>query len=120
VGRTGGVLRVGFWTGSGSSIAMDRIAATLSGGNTTQAVGTLGGDEFALSKIFIALDVTKASPGYAAQIDATLADLRASERIDENAPILYPGEKEYQTRLDNLANGVPVNDEVWKNILSLR
>ena len=69
---------------------------------------------------FIALDLEQTCPDKDAVIAEMLADLKASERIDEQAPILYPGEKEYQTRLDNLANGVPVVDSVWETILSLQ
>lgn len=118
--KTWRVLPIGFWKGSGFSIVMDLIAASLADGNTTCRVGKLSEDEYALSQVFVAIDVTQANPGYAALVEETLADLKASERIDEASPILYPGEKEYQTRLDNLANGVPVNDEVWEKILSLR
>ena len=118
--KTWRVLPIGFWKGSGFSIAMDLIAACLSNGNTTHRVGQLSEDEYGLSQVFIALDVDKACPDKDAVIAEMLADLKASERIDENAPILYPGEKEYQTRLDNLANGVPVVDSVWETILSLQ
>ncbi len=117
--KTWRVLPIGFWKGSGFSIAMDLIAACLSDGNTTCKVGQLSEDEYSLSQVFIALDVTKATPGYADLVAETVADIRASERIDEGSPILYPGEKEYQTRLDNLANGVPVEDSVWNTIINL-
>ena len=118
--KTWRVLPIGFWKGSGFSIVMDLIAACLSDGNTTMQVGQLSEDEYALSQVFIAFDVEQTCPDRDALVAEVLANLRASERIDENAPILYPGEKEYQTRLDNLANGVPVNDAVWEQILSLQ
>lgn len=118
--KTWRVLPIGFWKGSGFSIAMDLIAACLSEGNTTCRVGQLSEDEYALSQIFIAFDVEKANPAKDTLIAEMLDNLKASERIDENSPILYPGEKEYQTRLDNLANGIPVVDSVWETILSLQ
>lgn len=116
--KTWRVLPIGFWKGSGFSVTMDLIAACLSGGNTTCRVGKLGEDEYALSQMFIAFDVARANPGYAELVQETLADIKASDRVDENTEILYPGEKEYRTRLDNLANGIPVNDGVWAQILA--
>jgi 3-dehydro-L-gulonate 2-dehydrogenase len=118
--KTWRVLPIGFWKGSGFSIAMDLIAACLSDGNTTYRVGCLSDDEYALSQVFIAFDIEKTSPDHDVLIAEMLDNLKASERIDENVPILYPGEKEYMTRLDNLANGIPVIDEVWNTILSMK
>ena len=87
-------------------------------GNTTYRVGQLSEDEFALSQVLIAIDVQHISPDASTLIDETIADIKASERIDGGAEILYPGEKEYLTRLDNLEKGIPVNDEIWVKILN--
>jgi len=117
--KTWRVLPIGFWKGSGFSIAMDLIAACLSDGNSTYKVGCIGEDEYALSQVLIAIDLSKTIADSEALINEVLANVKESERINENAEILYPGEKEYQTRCDNIKNGIPVNDEVWNKILSL-
>jgi LDH2 family malate/lactate/ureidoglycolate dehydrogenase len=33
--------------------------------------------------------------------------------------VRYPGERDVKTRRENLANGIPVNDEVWARITRL-
>lgn len=117
--KTWRVLPIGFWKGSGFSIAMDLIAACLSDGNSTYHVGRLSEDEYALSQVLIAIDVQKTAADPDRIVEEVITDIKGSERTNENAEILYPGEKEYRTRLDNLENGIPVNDQVWAKILSL-
>lgn len=117
--KTWRVLPIGFWKGSGFSVAMDLIAACLSDGNTTYRVGRLGEDEYALSQVLIAIDMQKTTVNSDRIIGETIADIKGSVRMNEGTEILYPGEKEYRTRLDNQKNGIPVNDEVWAQILSL-
>lgn len=117
--KTWRVLPIGFWKGSGFSIAMDLIAACLSDGNTTCRVGRLGEDEYALSQVLIAIDMQKTTANSDRIIHEVIADIKGSVRMNEGTEILYPGEKEYRTRLDNQKNGIPVNDEVWAQILAL-
>lgn len=116
--KTWRVLPIGYWKGSGFSIALDLIAGCLSKGNTTFRVGQLGEDEYALSQIFIAIDIQHIAPECSTIIEETIADIKNSERTNEREKILYPGEKEYLTRLDNLEKGIPVNDEIWDKILN--
>jgi len=116
--KTWRVLPIGYWKGSGFSVLMDLIAACLSDGNSTYKVGCLSEDEYALSQVMIAIDMKKTIHEPEALINEVLGDIKASDRIDATKEILYPGEKEYMTRLDNLANGIPVNDEVWNQIIS--
>lgn len=117
--KTWRVLPIGYWKGSGFSVLLDLIAAILSDGNTTCNVGELGEDEYALSQVLIAIDVNKATDRAKQIVDTVISDIKASEKMNEGQDILYPGEKEYETRLDNLANGIPVNDQVWKQINEL-
>lgn len=117
--KTWRVLPIGYWKGSGFSIMMDMIAACLSGGNTTSDVGKLSEDEYALSQIFIAIDMEKASGNPQETIDLVISDIKASERVNPEQEILYPNEKENRTRKDNLEHGIPVEDEVWNQLQAL-
>ncbi len=119
--KTGRVLPIGFWKGSGLSIAFDLIAAVLSGGNTVKDIGALE-DEHQLSQIFIAVDPTKMSTkGFADQvINETLDYIKNSEPVNDEGQIFYPGEREYTTRIKNRAEGIPVIDEVWEKIQALK
>jgi 3-dehydro-L-gulonate 2-dehydrogenase len=117
--KTWRVLPIGYWKGSGFSIVMDMIAACLSNGNTTCQVGKLSEDEYALSQIFIAINISGVCANSQAVIQSVIDDIKASERVDSAQEILYPNEKENAVRQDNLKNGIPVNDTVWKQIHNL-
>jgi 3-dehydro-L-gulonate 2-dehydrogenase len=113
------VLPIGYWKGSGFSILLDLIAACLSDGNSTYRVGQLGEDEYAVSQVFIALDVKRITPENGRLVDEVIQNVKESVRVDDEKEILYPNEREYQTRLDNMANGIPVNEDIWRQILAM-
>ena len=52
-------------------------------------------------------------------VDEILTDIKASQPAETGGEVFYPGEIELNTRQENLANGIPVIDEVWQTILSL-
>jgi len=116
--KTWRVLPIGFWKGSGLSIALDLIAAVLSGGNSTTAIGKNCKDEYGLSQILIAIDPTHMNSITITDniINEVVDDIKNSEKSDENGKIFYPGEMEINTRRDNLANGIPVVEDIWKTI----
>lgn len=119
--QTWRVLPMGYWKGSGLSIVLDLLATMLSGGKSVYEVGKLGGDEYGVSQVFIAMDVKHLSdPDWAEQaIDATLADIKQSERDDPDTEIRYPGERELRTRAESLAQGVVIDEAVWEKIRAL-
>lgn len=115
------VLPIGFWKGSGFSIVLDLVAATLAEGNSTHRVGKLGGDEYALSQMFIAIDVKRAtSEQYIEELmNETIADIKQSVPVSEQTRIMYPGEPELTVRRANLADGIEVEDSVWQTITTM-
>ena len=119
--KTGRVLPIGFWKGSGLSIALDLIAAVLSGGNTVKEIGDLE-VESQLSQIFVAVDPSRMNTAEFMDtlIHETLDYIKESEPATEKGEILYPGERTYRTRLKNMEEGIPVIDAVWDKILSLK
>ncbi len=121
IAKTWRVLPIGYWKGSSMSIVMDLIAAVLSGGRSTMKVGELGADEYSLSQMFIAVDASRIAGEefMASAINEVLENIKGSERVDPNQPVLYPGEKELMIRNANLASGIPVEDAVWAKIKSL-
>jgi len=121
ISKTWRVLPIGFWKGSGMSIVLDLVAAVLSGGNSAFKVGQLGGDEYQLSQVLIAIDATQIAGNefLSSAVNEVLADIKASERVNESQEILYPGEKEAKVRKQNLEQGIPVEDVVWEKIKSL-
>jgi 3-dehydro-L-gulonate 2-dehydrogenase len=120
IARTWRVLPIGYWKGSSMSIVMDLIAAVLSGGRSTMRVGELGGDEYGLSQIFIAMDATRIAGEdfLSSAVNEVLQNVQDSARVDANQPVMYPGERSMAFRKTNLANGIPVDEAVWAKITS--
>jgi 3-dehydro-L-gulonate 2-dehydrogenase len=114
------VLPMGYWKGSGISIALDAIATVLSNANSVQEIGTFG-DEVGLTQIMIAIDPTKMNSVELTDeiVSKIVEDIQGSQPIKEGGKVFYPGEIELNTRLDNTENGIPVLDEVWNTIKSL-
>ncbi len=118
--KTWRVLPMGYWKGSGISIALDLIATVLTNGNSVAKIGTFG-DEVGLSQVMIAIDparfnTTEETDQIVAEI---LADIKSSEPATEGGAVYYPGEMELITRKDNLEQGIPVIDEVWETLNKL-
>ena len=113
-------LPIGYWKGSAFSIVLDMLATLLSAGDSTFKIGRKE-YETGLSQVFLCI-----YPGLFQ--DGSLQEKLLREIIDythDVAPIqaggktYYPGERTLQTRARNLKEGIPVNEEVWKNVLAL-
>ena len=93
--KTWRVLPMGYWKGSGISIALDLIATVLTNGNSVHTIGTFG-DEVGLTQIMIAIDPSKGNTAEQTDqiVNDILADIKASEPIQEGGKVLYPGEPE--------------------------
>ena len=118
--KTWRVLPMGYWKGSGISIALDLIATVLTSENSVKKIGTFG-DEVGLSQVMIAMDPSKFNTTEETDriVDEILADIKASEPAAEGGEVFYPGELELKTRDDNTKNGIPVIEEVWETLNSL-
>lgn len=120
--KTQRVLPIGYWKGSSLSMVLDLVAAVLSGGNTVTDVGRKYTEEVGLSQVLIAVD-----PGHMNAkamtdniIETVVQDVKSATPTQEGGKIYYPGERELLTRQQNLEQGVPVLDEVWQTIQSLK
>ena len=110
---------MGFWKGTSLALALDLIAAALSGGNTTHAIGS--GVEKEVSQVFIAISLANLPDreGIEEKISASIADLKASKAMDIDHPVRFPGEKRKSLREENLREGIPVDDKIWEKICAL-
>lgn len=118
--KTWRVLPMGYWKGSGISIALDLIATILTNGNSVQTIGTFG-DEVGLSQVMIAIDPSKGNTPEQTEeiVNAIVADVKSSIPAVEGGQVLYPGERESQNVEDFTKNGIPVVEEVWNSILAM-
>jgi 3-dehydro-L-gulonate 2-dehydrogenase len=53
-----------------------------------------------------------------AAVERVIASLHEAARVDEGAPVRYPGEQTMATRRKNLAAGVPVDEAIWERVLA--
>jgi 3-dehydro-L-gulonate 2-dehydrogenase len=118
--ESGRVLPIGFWKGSGLAIMLDLMAAILSGGNTTFRIGQLA-NERNVSQVFIAIDAQKFSNAefICRTIEESITLLHNSQPVNRGETVSYPGQRMFATRADNLANGIPVDEEIWLQVLKM-
>jgi 3-dehydro-L-gulonate 2-dehydrogenase len=112
-------LPIGYWKGAGLSLLLDILAAVLSGGLSVHEISRQP-VESAVSQVFIAIDIKKLGNHSAVTqvVQNIIADYHQS-RSEDGQQISFPGERVMKTRQRNLANGIPVVQEVWEKILSL-
>jgi 3-dehydro-L-gulonate 2-dehydrogenase len=118
--RTQRLLPIGFWKGSGLAILLDVIGAVLSGGNATHDFSTVPEQESGQSQVFISIDAAALGPASAtAAIVDGIVDALHEGAAAAGEAARYPGEHTLQVRQRSLAEGVPVNDDVWREVQSL-
>ncbi len=118
--QTWRALPIGYWKGSGLSLMLDILAASLSAGLSTCEISKLE-SEYSLSQVFIAIS-TDSLPGrrdFQETINQIIADLKESDPVVPGNEPRYPGENVVKLRNRNLSDGIPVNEEIWDLILSL-
>ncbi len=113
-------LPIGHWKGSGLAIALDLIAALVSGGRSTYQISRDDGER-GVSQMYIAIDVARIAGREAVtqMLEETFGDLHSAPPLDEGEPVAYPGERMMERRRDNLENGVPVDSEFWEQVLAM-
>jgi 3-dehydro-L-gulonate 2-dehydrogenase len=112
------LLPIGFWKGSGLSLILDLLATVLSGGQSTAKITQGDKKESGVSQIFICVkpnddDQTKNL------IEEIISYTKTSRPEHAGGAIYYPGENSLRTRERSLKEGVLVDDEIWKKVLSL-
>lgn len=118
--KTHQCLPIGYWKGSGLSLALDLIASVLAGGRTSRMVGELP-VETELSQVFIAisLDGFGDKDILLQNIRDTLEDLKTSTPVKEDQPVYYPGENMMKTRKESMEQGILVDEGIWQKVLEL-
>ena len=108
-------LPIGYWKGSALAVMLDVLAAVVSGGQSTHEIGAQG-KEFAVSQVFIALDARSLAGRDRCEhaVNAVVEDLhRAGDAVR------YPGEGMLKIRQENLAQGIPVDEDQWAALLAM-
>jgi 3-dehydro-L-gulonate 2-dehydrogenase len=112
-------LPIGAWKGSGMSMALDLFAAMLSGGLSAYQIPKDSLRESGLSQVFLAIDPKGLGVDQMnATADAMIANLHAAEPVEAGKTVRYPGEQTLKVRHENVELGVPVDEELWKQLLA--
>lgn len=115
-------LPIGYWKGSGLSVALDMVAAMMALGQATHQIPADPLLETRVSQIFVTLD--PAALGSAAQpaliADGIVASLKNCPTAARHASVRYPGEQTLQLRAENTRLGLPVEPVVWDEILKMQ
>jgi 3-dehydro-L-gulonate 2-dehydrogenase len=109
------MLPIGFWKGSGLSLMLDLLVTLLSGGKSTSKISEHE-KEWGVSQVFICL---KAEGAENEQVINEILEYTKSSNPVDGGQISYPGENMLRTRQQNLQEGIPVDEEIWKKVLSM-
>ncbi len=113
-------LPIGYWKGSALSMVLDMLATLLSGGDATFHIGQRE-EETAISQVFLCIYPERFSDPHisAKLLEEIIGYTREVQPMKPGQRIYYPGERSLQTRARNLKNGMPVDEEVWRQVLAL-
>ncbi|MEO6916028.1 MAG: 3-dehydro-L-gulonate 2-dehydrogenase [Chitinophagaceae bacterium] len=108
-------LPIGFWKGSGLSFVLDAMLTAMTGGKSVAEI-TKTTIESGVSQFFMCFYQSDFNKSL---IDQMIDYTRTSPPAKEGDRVSYPGENTLATRVDNLKNGIPVNEEIWNKIKGL-
>ena len=114
---SGRALPIGLWKGSGLAVMLDMFAAVLSGGLATCDLERDAMQETGVSQVFVAVAPGGLGMDFAA-IERVILSLHRAAREDPDVPVRYPGEQTLALRRQNLAEGVPVDEAIWKRVVA--
>jgi 3-dehydro-L-gulonate 2-dehydrogenase len=118
--RTQRLLPIGFWKGSGLAMLLDMVGAVLAGGKATHDFSVVPDEESGQSQVFLALDAASlGTPAESNTIVDGIVNALHEGAAAAGESVRYPGERTLQTRRQSLAEGVTVDDTMWREVLSL-
>ena len=113
-------LPIGYWKGSGLALLLDMVAALLSGGCATHQIEPIPERETKLSQVFIAINPAPLNPSASTTIaDEIIAYVHATPSASGKR-VRYPGERVLEIRNQNLAEGIPVDPAIWREVQALQ
>jgi len=110
-------LPIGYWKGSGLALMLDMLAAALSGGQATHQIKVDVLQETNLSQTFISFDLRLIDKDAAtAELVNQIVEFAQATSSLRSESVRYPGQRTLEIRRENLAEGIPVEPEVWEQI----
>lgn len=113
-------LPIGYWKGSAFSMMIDMLATILSAGESTYKIGRKP-FEYGVSQVFICINPDRFGDREAQQkaIDEIINYTLNVEPMHPGQQVYFPGQRTMETREKHLKNGISINEEVWKKVISL-
>jgi 3-dehydro-L-gulonate 2-dehydrogenase len=113
-------LPIGYWKGAGLALMLDILAATLSCGNATFAIGQRP-SESDVSQMYIAFDLARVGDADLTNkvVDEIIRYTKSARVKNTGEEILYPGERALRTRQENLDKGIAVDAIRWQELLAM-
>jgi 3-dehydro-L-gulonate 2-dehydrogenase len=114
-------LPMGYWKGSGLAVLLDMVAAMMTLGRATCQISSDPILETGISQMFLALNPQAFGPAPEADkiADAVVASLHNCAPAKPGSKVRYPGEQTLHIREENMRLGLPVEPEVWAEILAM-
>jgi 3-dehydro-L-gulonate 2-dehydrogenase len=110
-------LPIGYWKGSGLALVLDMLAALLSGGRAAHQIRADILQETGLSQTFVAFDLRSIDKNKAsAELTNQIIEFVQRPEASSAAEVRYPGQRTLEIRQRNLAEGIPVEPEVWEQV----
>ena len=114
-------LPIGYWKGSGLSAMLDMVAAIMGMGRATHEIAPDPLHEAGVCQMFMALNPAAFGPASEVEriADGVVASLHHCRPADANRRVRYPGENTLRIREENLRLGLPVEPQVWAEIVAM-
>jgi len=116
----GGALRpFGTYKGYGMALMNELLAGSLSGGGTCREEHNRAHDTILNNMLSVIIDPDRLvkRDWFEREVDTALERVRTSRPEVAGEPVLIPGEPERIVYAERHANGVPVDDRTWEEIL---
>jgi uncharacterized oxidoreductase len=116
----GAVLPFGEHKGYGMALMAELLAGVMSGGQTMRTETQRQDDTILNNMLAIIMDPRRLvdEDFYKSEVDATLAHVKASPPQNPAEPVLVPGDPERISKAEREANGVPIDENTWEEILA--
>ncbi len=112
----GALLTVGGHKGSGLSIAVDLLAGAISTGKSSDPRDTILRNN--MLSIYIAPQIYDAEGTVSDEVSRFLQWVKASPPATPGQPVLLPGEVERASRALRIAQGIPIDDKTWADLVA--
>jgi hydroxycarboxylate dehydrogenase B len=112
----GALLTIGAHKGSGLSIITDLLAGAVTTGRSSDPNDKVLRNN--MLSIFIAPAVYDKAGGVLAEARRFVEFVKASPPVKPGEPVLAPGDVERRNRAARLANGVPIDDKTWADLIA--